>query len=204
MSSAAPAAPDAQERKQKKLEGIIKKKTSKAAKAGLIMPVGRVHSALKSGCYHRGRLSAGAPIFLCAALQYLLTELMELSALKLTKGKKEETGIRITPRRIMLAISEDAEYSALFRNVKIPNAGIAPTLKARKVSDFKNEHMGVVATKAPVPAQEPPVEPEKAAPNPKSKKANKKANKKADKKAKQPKDTDMVDDGEDSEEDAEY
>ena len=181
-----------------------KKKVSKALKAGLIMPVGRIRSTIKKGCYHNCKLSNGAPIFLSGALQYLITEVMEMSSLKLMK-RHNDSGIRITPRRIMLAIAEDAEFSVLFRNVQIPKAGIAPTLKSKKVSDFKNEHMGIGTKKVNPADLESAEDAEKAAPpKPPKKKSVKAAEKAADKKkAKPPKDADMVDDGKEGEEEEE-
>jgi histone H2A len=202
-ASVAPApAPTAAALKKKSGSKPGVKKISKSKRAGLIMPVGRIHTTIKKGCYHNGHLSQGAPIFLSGVLQYLMTELMELSSLKLVNGKKDEAGIRITPRRILLAINEDNEFSALFRNVKIPNAGTVPTLRAKKVSDFKNELMGVAKKIDPSKLKSAEDAPKAAEPTPAKKKADKAAEKAADKKkAKPPKDADMVDDGENEEED---
>ena len=54
------------------------KSTTKSVKAGLQFPVGRIGRYLKNGKYAT-RLGAGAPVYLCAVLEYLCAEILELA-----------------------------------------------------------------------------------------------------------------------------
>lgn len=54
------------------------KKHTKSARAGLVMPVGRVHRYLKLGRYAR-RTSTAASVYLSAVIEYLVAEVNELS-----------------------------------------------------------------------------------------------------------------------------
>ena len=54
------------------------KKHTKSARAGLVMPVGRVHRYLKLGRY-APRTSAAASVYLSAVIEYLVAEVNELS-----------------------------------------------------------------------------------------------------------------------------
>lgn len=106
--------------------GKQKKKTSvsRSAKAGLLFPVGRIARMLKKGKYAR-RIGAGAPVYLAAVLEYLITELIELAGNAARDDKKR----RIIPRHIQLAIREDEELRKLLRHVTIAQGGVLPNIE---------------------------------------------------------------------------
>ena len=54
------------------------KSVSRSQRAGLDFPVGRVAQFLKAGKYAK-RVSAGAPVYLSAVLEYLATEVFLIS-----------------------------------------------------------------------------------------------------------------------------
>ena len=80
-----------------------KKSMTKSAKAGLQFPVGRISRFLKKGKYAT-RVGAGAPVYLCAILEYLTAEILELAGNAARDNKKS----RIIPRHIQLAVRNDA------------------------------------------------------------------------------------------------
>ncbi len=69
--------------------------TTKATKAGLQFPVGRITRFLKTG-RHAQRVGAGAPVYLAAVLEYLTAEVLELAGNAAKDNKKS----RIIPRHI--------------------------------------------------------------------------------------------------------
>ena len=75
------------------------KSTTKSVKAGLQFPVGRIGRYLKKGKYAT-RLGAGAPVYLCAVLEYLCAEILELAGNAARDNKKS----RIIPRHIQLCL----------------------------------------------------------------------------------------------------
>ena len=85
------------------------KAVSQSKRAGLVLPVGRIGSMLRKGCY-APRVSRTAAIVMTSALEYIVAELLELSAKAvLQRGK----GKRITPRALTLAVRHDADLGAL-------------------------------------------------------------------------------------------
>merc|ERR1711981_787303 len=72
---------------------------TKAARAGLQFPVGRIARFMKKG-RHAERVGAGAPVYLAAVLEYLAAEVLELAGNAAKDNKKS----RIVPRHIQLAI----------------------------------------------------------------------------------------------------
>ena len=54
------------------------KAKSRSVRAGLQLPVGRIHRKLKKGNYAE-RVGAGAPVYLAAVLEYLVAEMLELA-----------------------------------------------------------------------------------------------------------------------------
>ena len=58
------------------------KAKSRSTRAGLQFPVGRVHRLLKKGNYAE-RVGAGAPVYLCAVMEYLAAEILELAGKEL-------------------------------------------------------------------------------------------------------------------------
>ncbi len=53
------------------------RKRTKSARAGLILPVGRVSRLLRKGKY-ASRIGGGAAIYLTAVLEYITAEILEL------------------------------------------------------------------------------------------------------------------------------
>lgn len=121
-------------------------KRGRSSRAGLIFPVGRVARLIKTGRYAQ-RTSNTAPIYLAAVLEYLASEVLELSARAAADNKKQ----RITPRHITLAVRNDDELDRIFGNVTIANGGVIPYIpkallpKSKSVVDGDNNVEGEVA-----------------------------------------------------------
>lgn len=98
---------------------IRKKKpyTSRSEEAGIVLPVGRLHHYLKRD-KHADRLSMAAPVFLAAALEYLVVDLMEMAGNAASDNKKT----RKNPRHIQLAVGKDEEFKQLFKDMIIPSS----------------------------------------------------------------------------------
>jgi histone H2A len=111
------------------------KKGNRSARAGLIFPVGRVSSMLRSGSYAR-RVAAGSGVYLASVVEYLATELLELAV----KASKHHGFKRITPRAITLAVRNDAELGALLQNVTLARGGVAG--KVHDVLEKKKKSKG--------------------------------------------------------------
>jgi len=93
---------------------------SKSYKAGLQFPVGRVHRLI--GEKFRGmRIATGAPIYLCAVLEYLVAEVLELGG-----NAARDISKRITPRHLLLAVRGDEELDNLLTRVTMFNGGVIP------------------------------------------------------------------------------
>merc|ERR1739845_259940 len=60
---------------------------TKAARAGLQFPVGRIARFMKQG-RHAERVGAGAPVYLAAVLEYLAAEVLELAGNR--QGQQED------------------------------------------------------------------------------------------------------------------
>ena len=101
------------------------KSTTKSVKAGLQFPVGRIGRYLKKGKYAT-RLGAGAPVYLCAVLEYLCAEILELAGNAARDNKKS----RIIPRHIQLAVRNDEELNKLLGGVTIAAGGVLPNIHA--------------------------------------------------------------------------
>ena len=101
------------------------KSTTKSVKAGLQFPVGRIGRYLKKGKYAT-RLGAGAPVYLCAVLEYLCAEILELAGNAARDNKKS----RIIPRHIQLAVRNDEELNKPLGGVTIASGGVLPNIHA--------------------------------------------------------------------------
>ena len=99
--------------------------SSRSSKAGLQFPVGRIGRYLKKGKYAT-RLGAGAPVYLCAVLEYLCAEILELAGNAARDNKKS----RIIPRHIQLAVRNDEELNKLLGGVTIASGGVLPNIHA--------------------------------------------------------------------------
>ena len=96
---------------------------SRATRAGLQFPVGRVHRHLRQG-RHAERVGAGAPVYLAAVLEYLAAEVLELAGNAAKDNKKS----RIVPRHIQLAIRNDEELNRLLASTTIAAGGVLPNI----------------------------------------------------------------------------
>merc|ERR1719504_188300 len=94
---------------------------SRAAKAGLQFPVGRIARFLKRGRYTE-RVGAGAPVYLAAVLEYLAAEVLELAG----NAAKDHKKSRINPRHILLAVRNDEELNKMLANTTISEGGVLP------------------------------------------------------------------------------
>jgi len=99
------------------------KPTTKATKAGLQFPVGRIARFMKSG-RHAARVGAGAPVYLAAVLEYLAAEVLELAG----NAAKDNKKTRIIPRHIQLAVRNDEELNRLLKDTTIASGGVLPMI----------------------------------------------------------------------------
>ncbi|VDM98941.1 unnamed protein product [Thelazia callipaeda] len=101
------------------------KAKSRSSRAGLQFPVGRIHRLLRKGNYAE-RVSADAPVYLAAALQYLAAEVLELAG----NAARDNNKSRINPRHLQLAIRYDDELNKLLADVTIAQGGVLPNIQA--------------------------------------------------------------------------
>lgn len=108
--------------------GVSKGKSlsmTRSKRAGLTFPVGRLHRYIKNAKV-ADRISAAAPVFTAAVLEYLVAELLELAGNAATENKKT----RINPRHVYLAVRNDSELHELLKHVTFPSAGVIPHIHA--------------------------------------------------------------------------
>jgi len=94
---------------------------SRAHRAGLHFPVGRIHRFLKSYLTNHSRVGGTAGVYLAATMEYLAAEVLELAG-NVAKDHKTK---RITPRHMQLAIRGDEELDALIK-ATIAGGGVIP------------------------------------------------------------------------------
>nr|XP_033505181.1 histone H2A-beta, sperm-like [Epinephelus lanceolatus] len=90
------------------------KAKTRSSHAGLQFPVGHVHRLLRKGKYAK-RVSAGAPVYLAAVLEYPTNEILELAGNAARNNKKT----RIIPRHWQLAVRNNKELNKLLGGVTI-------------------------------------------------------------------------------------
>jgi histone H2A len=100
---------------------ITRKKTSKSKRAGCIFPVTRVLTQLKA-MYPTKRVGEGAAVYLTAVLEYLTSEVLDLSGMAAQAAKRKV----IQPRHVQLAINEDEELAKLLNGVMMARGGVTP------------------------------------------------------------------------------
>merc|ERR1712113_1091032 len=98
------------------------KPVSRASKAGLQFPVGRIARFMKQGRYAE-RVGAGAPVYTAAVLEYLAAEVLELAGNACKDNKN-----RIVPRHIQLAVRNDEELNKLLGRTTIAAGGVLPNI----------------------------------------------------------------------------
>ena len=101
------------------------KKRNRSSKARLNFPVGRINSRLRRAGYSK-RVSASAPVFLAAILEYIASEMLELSHDEALARDKR----RVYPCDIFTVIRSDNELNKLFDGSAIPYGGTSPGIRA--------------------------------------------------------------------------
>ncbi|KAJ8732407.1 hypothetical protein PYW07_015006 [Mythimna separata] len=106
--------------------GMRAKNKTRSTRAGLKLPVGRIHRILKNGNYSQ-RVGEGASIYMAAVLEYLAAEILELAA----KAAEDNNRSRISPRHILLAVRNDEELNKMLDSVVISQGGVIPHIEQK-------------------------------------------------------------------------
>ncbi|XP_078403598.1 histone H2A-like [Cetorhinus maximus] len=105
-------------------KGRAKAKT-RSSRAGLQLPVGRIHRLRCKGHYAE-QVGARAPVYLAVVLEYLTAKILELAGNVAQDNKKT----RIIPLRLQLTIRNDEELNKLLGGVTIAQGGVLPNIQA--------------------------------------------------------------------------
>lgn len=110
------------EEEQKTKNQSKKPHTSKSSKAGLQFPVGRMHRHMRSD--RRARIGSGSAVYLAAACEYIVAEVLELGG----NAAKDNKVTRITPKHLQLAVRQDEELNKLLKKMTIASGGVLPNI----------------------------------------------------------------------------
>merc|ERR1712093_417828 len=99
------------------------KSTTSTKKAGLKFSAGVIGGQLKR-CRYAKRVSKSAAIYLASAIEYCVSEMLELATKTAAKAKKQT----LKPRHIALAVRNDDELNRLLANVTIASGGVVPNV----------------------------------------------------------------------------
>ncbi|XP_077552129.1 histone H2A-like [Haemaphysalis longicornis] len=110
------------------------KSKTRSSRAGLQLPVGRIHRLLRKGNYAE-RVGAGAPVYLAAVLEYLAAEVLELAGNAARDNKKTRLATTRRPgsqedQDLQLAIRNDEELNKPLSGVTIAQGGVLPNIQA--------------------------------------------------------------------------
>jgi histone H2A len=112
-------------------------------RAGLQFPVGRISTRMRKSISAK-RMQKQAAVYMAAVMEYTAAEILELAGKIAVTHKK----IRITPRHITLAISQDEELDKFLGNFKIAGGGVAPHIHAALLpKKKKQQQQDIVAAK---------------------------------------------------------
>jgi len=131
---------------------------SKSARAGLILPVGRIYQMLKS-YNEKTHVATGAAVVLAAVLEYILAEVLELAG-QIARHSDQK---RVNPNHVMFAVRGDDEL-AHFLQCEIRHSSFVPfeapivtTAKGKKVdvnllfANMENRYKRFLPTQTPAP-----------------------------------------------------
>lgn len=101
------------------------KPITRSSRAGLTLPVARIHRYLKKGRF-APQVSDGAAVYLGGVLEYVVSEILDTAAIASKDNKKK----RITPRYIELAIRNDDQLNKLLPKcaTTIAQGGVPPQI----------------------------------------------------------------------------
>ncbi|XP_055856533.1 histone H2A, sperm-like [Episyrphus balteatus] len=105
---------------------VFKIRRTRSSRAGINFPVSRVLRYLRKGQY-ADHIQVGASVYASTILEYLVAEILELSAARAKEGRCK----RIKPRHILLAVRNDNELDELLQHVTIAEGGVIPHISER-------------------------------------------------------------------------
>lgn len=89
-----------------------KSSKTKAARAGLVMPVSKLNKHLRMANKAK-RVGGGAPVYLAGVLEYAASEILEMAMNSMGKRK------RITPTDILSGVRSDRELNILLAGASV-------------------------------------------------------------------------------------